>query len=195
MSDRNTAHTFELKHKDVCGRRVTRDKIKLDGESSDKPKTLLAAVITTLDFSINSALLYHFKTRLRGQDRSKRMVNRHACSHKRQSGGSQSLTADWNQFPCCCCSVRVKPSKESTVWVTPSNLPVGRTTGSWYDYWRVISAGLQASVHLCVNVWSTHLLLLFCPEPLTRRSKFISRRFIFLRVFVYCSGVVSQSQR
>lgn len=195
MSDRNTAHTFELKHKDVCGRRVTRDKIKLDGESSDKPKTLLAAVITALDLSINSALLYHFKTRLREQDRSKRMVNRHACSHKHQSGGSQSLTADWNQFSCCCCSVRVKPSKESTVWVTPSNLPVGRTTGSWYDYWRVISAGLQASVHLCVNVWSTHLLLLFCPEPLTRRSEFISRRFIFLRVFVYCSGVVSQSQR
>ena len=50
----------------------------------------------------------------------------------------QSLTIDWNQFSCCC-SVRVRPSKESSVWVASSSSLAGTTTGSGCDYWQTTS--------------------------------------------------------
>lgn len=104
----------------------------------------------------------------------------------------QSLTIDCNQFPCCC-SVRVKPSKESSVWVASSSLLVGTTTGSGCDYWQTTShistaPGLNTSASKCdINVPFTAILLHFhqwANVSLWKQSLFL------LSAFVYCTGVV-----
>lgn len=105
----------------------------------------------------------------------------------------QSLTINWNQFACCC-SVRVKPSKESSVWVASSSSLVGTTTGSGCDYWQTSShistaPGENTSVSECaINTPFTAILLASINEHkwVCESTVYFCSLFLFIALGLWC---------
>lgn len=96
------------------------------------------------------------------------------------------MTINWNQFACCC-SIRIKPLKGSSVWVAPSSLLVGTTTGSRCDYWQTTShistaPGPNISVSACaINTPFTAILL----TSINEKKWFYESRVYFCPVFLF----------
>ena len=97
----------------------------------------------------------------------------------------QSLTIHWNQFACPC-SVRVKPSKGSSVWVTPIQPTGGDNNRKWM--WLLTGCeSYQYSSRLecvCLRVCDQHVSFCLCLLPSMSRSKFRRAGVYFCSLFL-----------